>query len=116
MKQTHTFGPVSDVTVTLKPSPHGIPFTFIHVPHSHCSPSERDVEKNAQVIAKMLRAAIAALRSPAKTLSAWEISGTTVRMPATRAEAEKLSMDLKSYGASACERNFAQSVVSASYE
>ncbi|MFL5813805.1 MAG: hypothetical protein ACJ763_09530 [Bdellovibrionia bacterium] len=93
-------------------SARGIPFTFIHVPHSKCSASQKDVEKNAQIIAKMLHAAIPALRAPARAPSVWIRPGSAVlKMPASRAEAQTIELELQSSHAPACEQKFAHWLV-----
>jgi pyroglutamyl-peptidase len=98
-------------------SARGIPFTFIHVPHSRCSSPQKDVEKNAQVIAKMLHSAIAELRSPVRATSIWMRPGATVlKMPANRAEAQTIELELQSSHAPACEQKFAHGLVQSYHE
>lgn len=89
-------------------SARGTPFTFIHVPHSRCSASDRDVEKNAQLIAKMLHGAISELKAPTRT--------AILKMPSNKAEAQTVLMELNSSSAPACERDFAERLVAASRE
>lgn len=98
-------------------SAQGTPFTFIHVPHSRCSSSERDVEKNAQLIAKMLRGAFNVLRAPSRTPAIWTRPGSTsLKMPANKAEAQTVLMELNSSSAPTCEREFAERLVQANLE
>jgi pyroglutamyl-peptidase len=94
----------------------GIPFTFIHVPNSDCISwhRERDVEKNAQLIAKMLRAAVTELRAHSQTPSIWARTpgSTVVKMPISKAEAQTIALELQSAHAPSCELRFANWLVS----
>jgi pyrrolidone-carboxylate peptidase len=92
----------------------GIPFTFIHVPNSQCEPQDRNVQKNTQIIAQMLRGAIANLRQPIRPDAPWPHPGTPVKMPATKSEAEALVNLLQARRAPVCEQNFARAIVRAS--
>lgn len=98
-------------------STRGIPFTFIHVPHAKCSAAQRDVEKNAQLIAQMLHAAVSELRSPTRVPSHWLRPGAPVlKMPANRAEAQTIELELQGSHAPACEQRFAHLLVLDSFE
>jgi pyrrolidone-carboxylate peptidase len=92
-----------------------IPFTFIHVPHTDCHPEEKNVVKNAKIIATMLSGAITNLRAPAPADSLWPHSGSDLLIPATQEAAQNQLSRLQTQNAPACEQAFAQELISTSW-